>query len=124
MDELIEFIAATMFDVEFAVDGVLEGDSLIDVAEGFVDNVVKEEVEECWGKNTPLTDAVVDAERLRNAAVSLYSGSRVAVEFLDEALEFAGEAGFGEDAPKGRAIDGVVGLAEVNEACVGRSVEF
>ncbi len=95
-----------------------------DVAEGFVDNVVKEEVEECWGKNTPLTDAVVDAERLRNAAVSLYSGTRVAVEFLDETLEFAGEAGFGEDAPKGGAIDGVVGLAEVDEACVGRGVEF
>ena len=89
-----------------------------------MDHVVEEEVEECWGKNTALADAVVDAERLRDAAVSLYSGSRAAVEFLDEALEFAGEARFGEDTPKGRAIDGIVGLAEVDEACVGRGVEL
>jgi len=77
LDELVEFIAATMFDVEFAVDDVLEGDSFVDVAEGFVDHVVKGEVEECWSKNTTLTDTVVDAERLRDAAVSLSSGSGV-----------------------------------------------
>jgi len=73
LDEFVEFIAATMFDVEFAVDGVLEGDSFVDVAEGFVDHVVKEEVEKCWGKDTALADAVVDTERLGDAAVGLYS---------------------------------------------------
>jgi len=45
-------------------------------------------------------------------------------EFLDEALEFAVEAGFGEDTPKGWAIDSIVGLTEVDEACVGRGVKF
>jgi len=46
------------------------------------------------------------------------------VELLDESLELAGEAGLGEDTPKGRAVDGIVGLAEVDEACVGRGVEL
>ena len=70
----------------------MEDDAFLDVAEGFVDYVVEEEVEECWGKDTSLADAVVYAERLGDAAACFDCGLRVAVKFLDEALQFAREA--------------------------------
>jgi len=39
-----------------------------------------------------LADTIIDAERLGDSAVGLYGGTRVAVKFLDETLEFAGQA--------------------------------
>jgi len=92
LHEFVELIGAVVSDVELAVDGVVEDDSFVDVAKGFVDDVVKEKVEECWGKNTSLANTVVDAERFGDAAIGLYCGSGVVMEILDETLKFAGKA--------------------------------
>jgi len=37
LDEFVELVGAVMFDVEFTVDSVVEGDSFVNVAKGFVD---------------------------------------------------------------------------------------
>jgi hypothetical protein len=47
----------------FAVDCVLESDTFVDVLE---DDVIEEEVKECWNEDTSLTDAVADEECLRS----------------------------------------------------------
>ena len=75
-------------------------------------------------RRTSLANAIVDAERMGDVAVGLYCGSGVAVKFLDYALKFTGEACLDEDTPVGRAIDGIIGFSEVDEACVGWGVKF
>jgi hypothetical protein len=75
LDKFGEFVAAKMLDVEFAVDCALESDTFVDVLEGLADDVIEEEVEECWSR----THAVVDAECLRCLAipVGLDGGARL-----------------------------------------------
>ena len=46
------------------------------------------------------------------------------MELFEESLELAGEATLLENLPQGRAVDGVVGFAKVDEACVCGDVKF
>lgn len=90
LNEFVEFVATAMFDVEFSIDGVLESYAFVDAFESLADNVVEEKVEECWGEDTTLTDTVVDVEYVGDLAVGLDGCTGIAVEFLDEALQFTG----------------------------------
>jgi hypothetical protein len=102
-----------MLDVEFAVDCVLESDTFVDVLEGLADDVIEEEVEECWSEDTSLTDAVVDAECVRCLAIGLDGSANVGMELLEKPLEFTGESELFEDAP--HAHCGTVDVSKPNQ---------
>ena len=64
LNKVKELIGAAMDYVELSVNDVTDGDAFIAVLDGLVDDVIEEEVEECWGEDTPLADAIVDVERI------------------------------------------------------------
>jgi hypothetical protein len=64
--------------------------------------MIEEEVEECWGEDTSLTDAVVDAECLRDMATGFAS---VEMELSEKALKFTRALGLFKDGPQCETVD-------------------
>jgi hypothetical protein len=78
----------------------IESDTFVYALEVLADDVIEEEVEECWSEDTSLTDAVADAESLRCLAKGLDGSAGVRIELLEKALEFTRKPGLFEDAPQ------------------------
>ena len=87
-------------------------------------HMVEEDVEQGWCDDAALSDTLVDVEVVRLLSVSAHSRTSSGVEVSDQSLELLRDADVLKHAPQSESIDGVVGLAEIDEARVGRPVEF
>ena len=79
MDKFEHLATAAVLDVEHSIDSVLDSNTFSGVFQGLVDDMIKEEVEEGWSKDTALPDTIVDTERVGGLTVGLDSTSGIGV---------------------------------------------
>ena len=77
-----------------------------------------EDPEESGGKDVVLFDPTADVEGLRAAAIELHSTLYVAVEGLDQALQFGWAANLWQDFEEALSTDKVECLGQIDEGDV------